>query len=202
MKDVLPTNLLSKIVYSFEYRQCDSWYVGRTLQHLNARIKQHVPLHLSSSEARGLRPRRGRPLGDSVPVTCMQPALTLDTECDAMVKAGVRKSVRLRNEKRTDGTVNGRDNVGTLKWFLFFNMISHQALCGRTADIPTPVFCEERLRTTAASSVSSSSSQILPSSPSSSKSSTSSSSDHSCPRFLVAVSIVQKIIYFPDLTFR
>ena len=28
VKDVLPTNLLSKVVYSFECRQCDSWYVG------------------------------------------------------------------------------------------------------------------------------------------------------------------------------
>ena len=42
MKDVLPTNLLSKVVYSFECRQCDSWYVSRTLHHPNARIKQHV----------------------------------------------------------------------------------------------------------------------------------------------------------------
>ena len=42
VKDVLPTSLQSKVVYSFECRQCDSWYVGRTLHHLNARIKQHV----------------------------------------------------------------------------------------------------------------------------------------------------------------
>ena len=81
-------------------------------------------------------------------------------------------------------------------------MISHQALCGRTADIPTPVFCEERFRTAAASSASSSTSQTLPSSSSSSKSSTSSSSNQTCPRFLVAVSIVQKIIYFPDQAIR
>ena len=67
-------------------RQYDSRYVGRTLQHLNARIKQHVPLHLLSSEARGSRAGRGRPPRASVPVT--QPALTLDTECDAMVKVG------------------------------------------------------------------------------------------------------------------
>ena len=32
-----------------------------------------------------------------------------------MVKVGVRRSVRLQNEKRSDGTVNGRDNVDTLK---------------------------------------------------------------------------------------
>ena len=57
MKDVLPTNLLSKVVYSFECWQCDSWYVGRTLQTLNARIK-HVPRHLLLSEVRSSRPRR------------------------------------------------------------------------------------------------------------------------------------------------
>ena len=33
MKDVLPTNLLSEVVYTFECRQCDNWFVGRTLQH-------------------------------------------------------------------------------------------------------------------------------------------------------------------------
>ena len=49
-----------------------------------------------------------------MPVTCTQPALTLDTECDAMMKVGVRRSVRLQNEKRSDGTVNGRDNVDVL----------------------------------------------------------------------------------------
>ena len=32
-----------------------------------------------------------------------------------MMKVGVRKSVRLQNEKRNDGTVNGYDNVDTLK---------------------------------------------------------------------------------------
>ena len=46
-KDVLPTQLASKLVYQFECRQCGSRYVGRTLQHLNARIKQHVPLHIA-----------------------------------------------------------------------------------------------------------------------------------------------------------
>ena len=38
MKDVLPINLLSNVVYSFACWQCNSWYVGRTLQHLNAGI--------------------------------------------------------------------------------------------------------------------------------------------------------------------
>ena len=50
-----------------------------------------------------------------MPVTCMQPALTLDTECDTLVKGGVRRTVRLQNEKRNNGTVNGRDNIDTLK---------------------------------------------------------------------------------------
>ena len=93
MKDVQPTNLQNKVVYSFELRQCDSRYVGRTLQHLNARIKQHVPLHLLSLKARGSRARRGRPSKASAPVTCIQLALTLDTGCDSMVKGGVRRSV-------------------------------------------------------------------------------------------------------------
>ena len=50
-----------------------------------------------------------------MPVTCTQPALTQDTECDTLVKGGVRRSVQLQNEKRSDGTVNGRDNIDTLK---------------------------------------------------------------------------------------
>ena len=48
-----------------------------------------------------------------MPVT--QPGLTLDTVCDAMVKVGVRRSVRLQKEKTSDGTVNGHDNVDSLK---------------------------------------------------------------------------------------
>ena len=60
-KDVLPTNKQSNIIYQFECRQCESRYVGRTLQHLDARIRQHVPLSLLSSEQRASRPRRGRP---------------------------------------------------------------------------------------------------------------------------------------------
>ena len=35
--------------------------MGRTFQRLNARIRQHVPLHLLSSGARAQRPTRGRP---------------------------------------------------------------------------------------------------------------------------------------------
>ena len=75
MKDVLPANLQSKVVHSFACRQCYSWYGGRILQHLNARIKQYVPLQLLYSEARGSRPRRGRPPKASAAGICRQPAL-------------------------------------------------------------------------------------------------------------------------------
>ena len=141
MRNVLPTNLQSEVVYSFECRQCDSWYVGRTLQHLNACIKQHVPLHLLASEVRGSRPRRGRPPKASAPGTCTQPALILNTGCNAMVKGGVRRSVRLKNVKRSDGTLNDLDNVDTLKtvstkayqsavtWHLSLNSECAKAYC-------------------------------------------------------------------------
>ena len=91
MKDVLPTNLLSKVVYSFECRQCDSWYVGRTIQHLNARIK-HVPRHLLLSEMRSSRPRRGRPPKIAAPVAREETKPTVDTGCDSMLTNDVRSS--------------------------------------------------------------------------------------------------------------
>ena len=60
-KDVLPTPHRSCLVYQFECRNCESRYVGRTLQRLNTRIQQHVPLHLLNTNARADRPKRGRP---------------------------------------------------------------------------------------------------------------------------------------------
>ena len=60
-KDVLPAQQQSSVIYKFECRKCGSRYVGRTLQCLNARIRQHVPLHLLPPIARSLRPKRGRP---------------------------------------------------------------------------------------------------------------------------------------------
>ena len=59
-KDVLPTSEQSHVIYQFECRHCESRYVGRTLLHLNARIRQHVPLHLVPVSQRASRPRRGR----------------------------------------------------------------------------------------------------------------------------------------------
>ena len=64
-KDALPTSQQSHVIYQFECRHCESRYVGRTLLHLNARIRQHVPLHLVPVSQRASRPRRGRqPKGD------------------------------------------------------------------------------------------------------------------------------------------
>ena len=60
-KDILPSHEQSNLVYEFECRTCGGRYVGRTLQRLNTRIRQHVPLHLLSSGARAQRPTRGRP---------------------------------------------------------------------------------------------------------------------------------------------
>ena len=60
-KDVLPTLSKSNLIYFFQCRQCEDRYVGRTLQHLGARIRQHVPLSFVPLDARECRPRRGRP---------------------------------------------------------------------------------------------------------------------------------------------
>ena len=60
-KDVLPTLSKSNLIYFFQCRQCEDRYVGRTLQHLGARIRQHVPLSCVPLDARDCRPRRGRP---------------------------------------------------------------------------------------------------------------------------------------------
>ena len=46
LTDVLPTLSTSKIIYFFQCRQCESRYVGRTVQHLGARIRQHSSFSL------------------------------------------------------------------------------------------------------------------------------------------------------------
>ena len=60
-KGRLPTLHLSHVIYNFECRHCASRYVGRTVQHLNARIKKHTPLHILPPSAQSERPKRGRP---------------------------------------------------------------------------------------------------------------------------------------------
>ena len=57
-KDHLPTPMMSSVIDNFEWRQCGSQYVGRTTQHLQARIKQHVPRYLMSTQTTAsLKPR-------------------------------------------------------------------------------------------------------------------------------------------------
>ena len=51
----------SCLVYQFERWNCESWYVGRTLQRLNTRIQQHVPLHLLNTNVRTDKSKRWRP---------------------------------------------------------------------------------------------------------------------------------------------
>ena len=41
-KDVLPANQRSMVIYEYVCH-CDSWYVSRTTQMLQERMKQHVP---------------------------------------------------------------------------------------------------------------------------------------------------------------
>ena len=61
VKNVLPIHSMNSVIYNFECRGCKSWYIGRTLQRLAARIRQHIPLRILPVHARHSRPRRGRP---------------------------------------------------------------------------------------------------------------------------------------------
>ena len=59
-KDVLPALQKSNVIYQFSCH-CDSWYVGRSSQRLQDRIKQHVPKSIRfcfSSQKRLLPARR------------------------------------------------------------------------------------------------------------------------------------------------
>ena len=68
-KDVLRT-LSPFNIYSFQCRQCEDRYVGRTLQHHGARILQHVPLSFVPLDASECCPRRGRPPKCAVQSIC------------------------------------------------------------------------------------------------------------------------------------
>ena len=65
-KEVLPIPQRSSIIYLFTSRQCECQYIGRTLQHLSTRVRQHVPLNMLHTDQRSLRPRPGRPLRSRV----------------------------------------------------------------------------------------------------------------------------------------
>ena len=45
LKDALPIHDKSKVIYNFECR-CGSRYIGKTIQRLEARIKQHIPAYV------------------------------------------------------------------------------------------------------------------------------------------------------------
>ena len=72
VKDVLPIPTMNSIIYNFECRGCKSRYIGRTLQRLSARIRQHIPLRILPVHARQSRPRRGRPPKSVVAVSSSQ----------------------------------------------------------------------------------------------------------------------------------
>ena len=66
-KDVLPTFQQSNVVYEYVCH-CDSWYVGRTSQRLQDRIRQHVPKSIwnrTSQERK--QPERPGKLANSIP---------------------------------------------------------------------------------------------------------------------------------------
>ena len=64
LKDRLSTHFSSNVIYEFECQECDTRYVGRTSQHLIARIKQHVPRYLLPSAPKDKR-RGGNKRNDS-----------------------------------------------------------------------------------------------------------------------------------------
>ena len=45
-ENIIPARKKSNVIYEFQCH-CDSWYVGRTLQRLKNRIRQHVPNWIS-----------------------------------------------------------------------------------------------------------------------------------------------------------
>ena len=72
-KDVLPTTKKSSVIYEYKCH-CDSWYVERTSQRLQDRIKQHVPqwlrqqltLSRRSQPPRSCKRNNTKPDSDSV----------------------------------------------------------------------------------------------------------------------------------------
>ena len=117
-KDVLPTYYISKLIYAFECRQCASRYVGRTLQHLNARIRQHVPLHLLSTDAKKERPKRGRPRKTPIPQTDTGPDMPSSSPSlsSSSSSSSSRHSERLKSTAPGKGSdKTGSDEVGSGK---------------------------------------------------------------------------------------
>ena len=111
-KDILPSNQRSNLIYEFECRICDSRYVGRTTQRLDARIRQHVPLHLLPSSARVLRPTRGRPRKSPTPAVATDaPGQSdLPTKRVCPPRACKTKSQTAQALSRASACCNGSEN--------------------------------------------------------------------------------------------
>ena len=110
-KDALPIPQQSSIIYNYECLQCKSRYIGRTLQHLGARIRQHVPLHLLPSSVQSSRPRRGRPPKRTVQSVSSGDKSTVCEPSDEPGADRVRRSTRQRptDESSTSQSSTGRD---------------------------------------------------------------------------------------------
>ena len=87
-KDVLPTLSNSNVVYLYECRHCESRYVGRTLQRLEDRVKQHVPRHLLNPTD-GTEKKRGpgRPPKERKSADEYQSAIACHLAADALCRA-------------------------------------------------------------------------------------------------------------------
>ena len=81
-------NLLKLIVYLYECRHCESRYVGRTLQRLEDRVKQHVPRHLLNPTD-GTEKKRGpgRPPKERKSADEYQSAIACHLAADALCRA-------------------------------------------------------------------------------------------------------------------
>ena len=101
-KDLIPISYTNHVIYSFECRQCVSRYMGMTNSHLNARIRQHVPLHLLPQEERATRPKRGRP-----------PKKPPPTKVNVTETQQLRRSERLKQHASVGG--DGRDHNAMAK---------------------------------------------------------------------------------------
>jgi len=53
-KDVPTSHHQNNVIYQFECH-CDSWYVGRTSQHLEEGIKQHIPKSITNPPTPNIR---------------------------------------------------------------------------------------------------------------------------------------------------
>jgi len=65
-KDVPTSHHQNNVIYQFECH-CDSWYVGRTSQHLEEGIKQHIPKSITNPPTPNIRQSLPYPGKDTSP---------------------------------------------------------------------------------------------------------------------------------------